>query len=184
MKFTFYVNTAVGAILFSPVAAIIAKKFKSTSGGVPLVPYQRFVHDFINVEPTAYSRWRFRLFFIGSSLAFGIFFAGYMMKDDSYKKNKWFNRPDLRPYPAMVPKECLDPQDSLVYEAHYQTFRNKKAKEDRKKSTWYRLLFPFSANYETVKNPYVDCIGSNDAYNPKNGFYPSIHNHFRDHEQE
>lgn len=70
------------------------------------------------------------------------------------KKDEWYSRPDLRPFPAMVPKEYLDITERSAYEAHYKSFRNEKAKEDRKSRSWYRLFFPNDADYSVKKNPY------------------------------
>lgn len=50
-------------------------------------------------------------------------FASFTM-DEKLKVNRWYNRFDLKPYPAMVPKEELDITEKTIMEAHYQTYRN------------------------------------------------------------
>ena len=108
-------------------------------------------------------------------------FASYTVSE-KLLQNRWYNRPDLKPYPAMVPKDGMDITERSIYENHYQSFRNKiKGKEeDRKRSSWYRLLFPNKADYTVKSNPYA-YYHRDDIYNPENGYVSSIHNHYRDH---
>ena len=97
--------------------------------------------------------------------------------------NTWYNRPDLKPYPAMVPKESMDITERTALEAHSRKFRNERHKDEKKKSTWYRLLFPNSADYNVKENPYAIHPKEN-VYNPKNGYFASYTNRFRDHHQD
>ena len=153
-----------------------------TSGGVPMVPYNRFIHDFINLDPSKHARSTFRFYMFLTCAVGGFIFAGFTV-DQRQVKNTWYNRPDLKPFPAMVPKECLDETEQTTLEAHYQKFRNEQNKETRKKSAWYRLFFPNKADYSVNRNIYA-YENKENLYNPANGFVGSIHNHYRDHHQE
>jgi hypothetical protein len=83
----------------------------------------------------------------------------------------------------MVPKGEMDVTERTAVEAHMSKYRKQKTRDDRKKSSWYRLFFPNKADYTLKENPYVG-IHKDDVYNPATGFYSSIHNHYRDHHQE
>ena len=151
-------------------------------GGVPAIPYQRWVHDFFNLDPTKHTRSVFRFYWFATMIAGGIAFT-YLTVDQRQVRNLWYNRPDLKPFPAMVAKDDLDITEQTALEAHFQSYRNKKAAEDRKQSSWYRLFFPKKADYNVKYNPY-NHHSKDDIYNPATGFYSSIHNHYRDHYQE
>ncbi len=71
-------------------------------------------------------------------------------------RDEWYARPDLKPYPAMVPvEEHLSITEKSALKSHYQSYRNKLYKEEKKKKSWYRLFFPLSADFETThENPY------------------------------
>lgn len=114
----------------------------------------------------------------------GFLFAKYTI-DDKIMRNEWFNRPDLKPYPAMTPPELRDPEEKRIMETFYHEFRQKKKIEDRKKTSWYRLLWPLSADYKIKENPYVvNNLHPQDVFNPETGFYTTITNRFRDHENK
>ena len=53
----FYYNFAFGALLGWPLAVLIGKRTQTYQGGVAVVPYQRWVHDFPNVHPMR-TTWR------------------------------------------------------------------------------------------------------------------------------
>jgi hypothetical protein len=115
-------------------------------------------------------------------LAGGLLFANLTVSKD-IMNDPWYSRPDLKPFPAMIPKEDIDPMDRQVLEAHYQKYRNERNKELRKKSSWYRLFFPNNADYTPVENPYAHTHRHN-VYNPTNCYYPSVTNQFRKHLNE
>lgn len=87
-------------------------------GGVPIVPYNRFVPDFPNLEPTRMAKRTFRKWHL-LTCAFGGAITAYLTVDERQKVDAWYSRPDLKPFKAMVAKEDLDPQEKLVYETHY-----------------------------------------------------------------
>jgi hypothetical protein len=53
------INFLTGAVIFWPVAAMIGRRMKRTTGGTPMIPYQRFIHDFPNLEPARQSKMTF-----------------------------------------------------------------------------------------------------------------------------
>merc|ERR1711990_193201 len=87
----------MGCLIAWPIACMIARRAKRYQSGVPVVPYQRFIHDFPNVDPTAVSRKTFRWWSSGSCLGFGFLFAKYNT-DHRVNLNPYYNRPDLKPY--------------------------------------------------------------------------------------
>jgi len=89
-----------------------------------VVPYQRFVHDFPNLEPSHVSRITFKRWTYGSAALFGIIFAG-LVTDKRILQNEWYNRPDLKPFPAMVAvDEEVEKKMKYVKLAHYVRFKN------------------------------------------------------------
>ena len=52
-QYDFAVNWAIGAFFFWPIACMIARRAKVYTTGVPIVPYQRFIHNYPNVDPVA-----------------------------------------------------------------------------------------------------------------------------------
>lgn len=124
----------------------IGRKAQRYQGGVPIVPYQRIVHDFPNLEPTHYARKVFRTYSLVTCVLGGIAFA-YLTVDQAQMRDSWYDRPDLKPFKAMVPKEEMDITERTAYEAHYNTFRQKMNAQDKKKRAWYRLFFPLDADY-------------------------------------
>ena len=115
--------------------------------------------------------------------AVGGFIFAYYTTDQRQMVNQWYNRPDLKPYPAMVPRECMDVTERTILEAHSIKFQNLRAKEERKKSAWYRLFFPNDADYNVKENPYA-LNNRENVYNPLNGYVGSFENHYRDHVNE
>jgi hypothetical protein len=111
-------NFTIGALLTWPIGVWVGNKMKSTQGGVPIVHYTKFSHDFQNVEPTIAARRYFRWYFFTTLIAGGVFFANYTV-NEGQKKDPWYQRPDLRPFPAMVAKEELDITHRTALETHY-----------------------------------------------------------------
>ena len=176
-------NFLIGFMLTWPLGVVVGRWVKSTSMGTPLVPLNRFKHDFINLDPSVHARKLFRRSFFATCCVGGIAFA-YSTINTNFLRDDWYSRPDLRPFPAMVPRDHLDPSERLVFESHYVRYRNEKAKENRKNKTWYRILFPLEARYDTDQNPYHGTHKEN-VYNPANSYYSRIGNvHFRNHLNE
>jgi hypothetical protein len=102
-----------------PVAVLLARRSKVSQGGVPVVPYNQFVHDFINVEPGAYARKRFNRTFYGTIFLGGFLFAMATV-DHRILEDAWFARPDLKPFPAMVPgAREMDITERTMWDAHH-----------------------------------------------------------------
>ena len=76
-QFTFMTHWFVGCVLSWPIAAAIGRSFKVENGGVPVVPIQRWVHDFPKIDPGHYARKVFRYYSRWSCLALGYCFARY-----------------------------------------------------------------------------------------------------------
>jgi len=181
-QFTFVHNMILGAVLTSPFAVFVGRRAQRYQGGVPIVPVQRFIHDFPNVDPGYHTRKTFRWWFIGTCL-FGGFAFAMLTTNENQKRDPWYQRPDLRPFPAMVPKESMDITERTMYETHYQSFRNEQWKNDRKHRTWYRLFFPNDADYTVTRNPY-SLTHRENVYNPANNYYARPGKHYRDHLNE
>jgi len=153
-KFTFWTNACIGAVLTSPFAVWIARRMQRNQGGVPSVPYLKYGYDFVNLDPGHFTRKTFRFYFASVCFIGGYLFASYTV-DSNILKDPWFTRPDLKPFPAMVPKDELDVTERTMLEAQYQTYRNEKYAETKKHRTWYRLFFPNDADFSANRNPYT-----------------------------
>ena len=151
------------------------------STGVPSVPYNHAVHDFINVDPTYHARRLFKRNFFKWGAIGGFLYASYFT-NPFLIRNEWYTRPDLKPFPAMVPQESLSESDKIIMETYYKKYRAEKEAANRKNSTWYRVLFPNAASYDVESNPYVGSNGRR-VYNPLDTRYESHTStgHFRDH---
>lgn len=78
----------------------------------------------------------------------------------------------------------LTPAEKTAREAHYYSYRSQQyAESGRKKSTWYRLLFPLDADFEVKENPYAK-YPKEQLYDKRNGHYFRTTNRMRDHYQE
>ena len=181
-QFTFWTNAIIGGILCAPLGIWMGRRAQKNQGGVPIVPSQRFIHDFVNLDPGYYTRKIFRRRFFTTCFIGGFSFAFYTLSSNQMKDG-WYSRPDLRPFPAMVPKESLDVTERTMLETHYQSFRNKEYAEEKKNRTWYRLFFPNDAKFEAAKNPY-DQTHRENIYNPANNYYARPSNHLRHHVNE
>ena len=74
-QFTFAINAMIGALLTSPFAIWVGRRAQRGQGGVPMAPFNRFVHDFPNVDPGYLTRKLFRQYFFGTCILGGIAFA-------------------------------------------------------------------------------------------------------------
>jgi hypothetical protein len=74
-QFTYWTNFLLGTVLTAPFAIWVARRSKTYQGGVPIVPQQRWIHDFINVDPGHLPRKQFRLWFFGTCFVGGWLFA-------------------------------------------------------------------------------------------------------------
>mmetsp|Transcript_17467 Transcript_17467/g.12471 ORF Transcript_17467/g.12471 Transcript_17467/m.12471 type:complete len:211 (-) Transcript_17467:72-704(-) len=177
-QYEFAVKMAFGSVLAWPIGVFIGRWSKKNAGGVPVVPYSRYVPDWPNVNPTAKSSRNFRLFSLATCLLGGFLFAKATTNPER-TTNVWYNRPDLKPFPAMVKQESDVTEDSAKKQLYY-SYRLKKRAEERKKSTLYRFLFPLDADFEVRENPYAK-NHHHDVFSPANGFYSTYTNSFRDH---
>ena len=181
-QFTFWTNAMIGGFLTVPLAVWVGRRAQKYQGGVPIIPYQRFVHDFVNLDPGYHTRKTFRWYFFGTCFIGGLSFAYYTVREN-IKNDGWYSRPDTRPFPAMVPRESMDVTERTMLESHYQSFRNKQYAENKKNRTWYRLFFPNDAKFDVRENPY-DQTHRENVYNPANNYYARPSNHLRHHLNE
>ena len=113
----------IGGILAWPLACIVGRRMKVYQGGVPVVPYQRFIHDFPNLEPGKAARNTFRWWSLLTSVALGFAFARVTVNQEQLL-NPWYTRPDLKPFAAMV----VNPDQDNVTEHtmklnHYNSYK-------------------------------------------------------------
>ena len=85
-----------------PLACAVGSRMKHYQGGVPAVPFNRYEHRFINVNTGRMSRLNFRTYSFGTALVAGYLFAYYTVDSRQRSLNHEYNRPDLKPFPAMV----------------------------------------------------------------------------------
>lgn len=97
--------------------------------------------------------------------------------------NPWYNRPDLKPYAAMVEP---DDHEKILMEqvkrAHYRSFRLEERKADFWRSPVMRFFMPRSADWSIKENPYA----TNDytlQYSLEKPFLELTDQDFRDHMQ-
>ena len=86
------------------------------------MPYQRFVDDHPNIAPGRTVRKFFRRWQIGTAFFMGNLFAR-IYTDETPLNNRWYTRPDLKPYPAMVK------DSSEYYDNAYQQLLEKNYRE-------------------------------------------------------
>jgi hypothetical protein len=98
--------------------------------------------------------------------------------------NEWYNRPDLKPYPAMVKNErkTRDITAETMKTTLYAAEKKKQAEANRKKSAWYRYFFTLDADFEVRENPYAH-YHKRDIFNSKTSLYTSPTNDFHEHLQ-
>ena len=147
----------IGAGLTWPLAAMIGKRATHYQGGVAVVPYQRIIHDWPNMNPTRttwkfFRRYAFFTCFIGGNI------LARKMSNDNILRNKWYTRPDLKPKAAMV-KDTDIFYDDVAYkqliDQNYKAYKHLREDEDSKKGAWYRFFRPMDANFEPKTNLYV-----------------------------
>ena len=101
-QYTFLMHWIAGAALAWPIAAFVGRRFKVTRGGVPTVTTGKFVQDFPRPEPGRVSRLTFRWYSGLTSIGLGWLFAYNTTDPFLRSSNEWYNRPDLKPFAAMV----------------------------------------------------------------------------------
>lgn len=180
-KREWWTNFVIGGMLFWPFACAIGRRAKSTRGGVPTVPVNTFIHDHPNLDPTRYSFTTWLYYTLLSSGLAGYCFAHYFT-DRKRMSNGFYNRPDLKPFPAMVPQDENDVTLQSMKSAHYQSYRLAEAKKDFYRSSFYRFFRPEQADWSIRANPYT---GNNkhDVYSLEHPSASFGKNDFRSHYQ-
>lgn len=176
-QFTFCCNWALGSLLAWPLASFFARRMKTTAGGVPIVPLNRYVWDFPKTDPGRVARLTFRWYSIIASAALGYCFASYTTEASLRASNQWYNRPDLKPYPAMV-KQHEDLTDRTMKEAQYV----KEGRTPWKQTPLYRFFMGRDADYQVKENPYAK-LHPEDVWDSRKGQYSTYTTRFGDHHQ-
>jgi|TARA_B110001450_G_scaffold180229_1_gene168372 hypothetical protein len=97
----FIINFMFGAMLGWPIAMKMGRWGQTYQGGVSVVPYQRWVHDWPNVDYARTNRKYFRRYaMITCAITGGLFAKTFT--DSNALKNPWYTRPDFKPKAAMV----------------------------------------------------------------------------------
>ncbi len=173
--YTFCVNWAIGSMLTWPFAAWVGRKMKTSKGGVPIVPLNRWVHDFPHPEPGRTSRLTFRYYSFAACAFAGYIFARQVTDSFVRTSNQWYNRPDLKPFAAMVDRPT-DVSTSSMLEAQYVT----KQGEDSKRSPLMRFFLPRSADFTIKQNPYANAHPE-DVWDSRKGHHATYTNRFGEH---
>ena len=172
----FWATVGIVGFAFYPVACVIGRYQKTTIGGVPAYPIARYVHDFPKIQPHRASWLVFRKWSLLSSFLVGYVSASYLV-DSTPVKNGWFNRPDYKPYPAMVKKEGLVKEQEEYWMEQAYPWRYS---YDWKRSAVYRFFFPESADWTIKSNPYTK-LRAEEVVCVSDGYYRSFTNDFTDH---
>ena len=158
-----------------PVAIMIGKHYKQTWGGVPLVPIQRIIHDFVDVSATNTARRQMRFYTFGSAMAMGFVIAIAVTDRSTFTSDSYKNNPTLRPYAAMVKPD----EDDITYKTMLPALYTKHRTGQYKSSAWYRFLFPADADFTVKDNPYRK-YSHNEVFSTQNRRYSS-YNEYADH---
>lgn len=152
---------------------MFGRAMKTTKGGVPLVPLNRWVHDFPQPEPGRVARTTFRWYSFGSALILGLLFARQVTDTDKKAQNSWYNRPDLKPFAAMVDRPANDHTFNTMIEDQYV---NKRQGEGAA-SPFRRFFLTRSADFTVKENPYQK-LHPEDVWDSRKGHYPTYTNTF------
>ena len=91
----------------------------------------------------------------------GLAFARYVTDWQATAANEWYNRPDFKPYPAMVKTpgqggsvagQGEDKSAAVIQDKYYWKGEHKNG--DYKKSAVYRFFFPMDADFAVEENPF------------------------------
>ena len=106
------------------------------------------------------------------SIFFMSYGFAYYATDFTYMQNQWYNRPDFRPFPAMVEESTDFDQTALnqVWMQNYGRYKNIKNNQiDEKKNFYSRFFRPLTANYDTRVNLYHGREPTSNYYQGQNG---------------
>jgi hypothetical protein len=167
----------IGGAITYPFAVLLGRRAQTYQGGVPVVPYQRWIDDHPNVHPSRTTNKFFRRY-AGVACIVGGYIFGRYMADESILNNETYTRPDLKPFPAMV-KERTDYDSEVVQQLIDKNYLTYKSTE-RKKSPLYRLLWPEHADFTPKTNSFNNRENMMN-YNYVSGDCPTLHNTYADH---
>jgi (2Fe-2S) ferredoxin len=142
----------IGTFLSWPIAVLIARRGQVYNSGVPLVPYQRYVHMYPNVQPKL-ATWKVFNKYAWAAALFGGYLFSRAITDTSPLRNEWYNRPDFKPVPAMV-NEHIEYDEVAVKQLMEQTYGTQNP-DDQKKSVLRRFFRPKTSNWDVNVNLYA-----------------------------
>jgi len=179
MRTEFLINWILGCAIFWPVGVLVGRRAKISSTGVPVVPMNRYVTQYPNTEPMFAAWKRFRKFSYFTTLTLGAVFAWYRT-DLSLLDNNLYNRPDLKPKPAMV-KEYYDYEDVHLQQIAQQIDRVEPASE-AKKGLLRRFFRPTTSDFNVKVNLYDAKPKEENFYYTNRGKFPNVNHDYQDHQ--
>lgn len=173
-QFTFATHWFVGACLSWPLAAAIGRSYKATSNGVPVTAYSRANPWFLKLEPGRTARIYFRWYSALAAIGLGYAFARLTTDAEQKDYNQLYNRPDLKPFAAMV-DQTPDLGTKTMLEQSYVPQR----KSDD--SPLKRFFFYRTADFSIKENPYQK-LHPQDIWDPKTRVYSTYTSDFGAHQ--
>jgi hypothetical protein len=174
------VKFTIGFFLSWPLGVWLGRRMQ-TNSGLPVIHNPRIIYDYIVVDPRLIASRQFYKGFFAATIFGGIVFAS-VFAGVSFGKDAWGQRPDIKPFPAMVPREYLDENYDEVFKLYGKGNAEGRV-ADRKRSAWYRMFFPNSADW-SFKDTTLVQPNAVDSYDQRNGFFHRATNRFREHENE
>ena len=120
----------------------------------------------------------FRFYSMTAAIALGYIFARQVTDYTISRSNEWYNRPDLKPFPAMVKQDEGDLTRRTMEEAQYFS----KSGEGFRSSALFRFFFARDADFTIRENPYAK-LHPEDVWDSRKGQYSTYTNNFGQHHQ-
>jgi len=114
-----------------------------------------------------------------AAIALGYVFARQVTDYTISRSNAWYNRPDLKPFPAMVKQDENDLTRRTMEEAQYFS---KSGGEGFRSSALFRFFFARDADFTIRENPYAK-LHPEDVWDSRKGHYSTYTNNFGQHHQ-
>ena len=144
-----------------------------------MVRLNRWVHDFPQPEPGRSSRLVFRYYSMISATLMGLAFAKYFTDCTPRSQNEWYNRPDLKPFAAMV----KTPEgESIINKTMKEAQYVPESSFSWKRTPLYRFFMGRDADYTIKENPY-QTAHPDDVWDSRKGHYTTYSNNFSAHHQ-
>jgi len=167
-----------GCFIAWPAAMFIGRSAQTSRGGVPIVPTQRWIHNWPNVHPMR-STWRMYRRWVAYTLIVGGTLVAQSWHTRSYMRNDFYSRPDLKPKAAMVNSQ--NTYDEIAYQQVLeQNYWRHAAAKDQNKSVLKRLFNPSDADFSPKSNLYRDRPGHFN-FQTETGQFPNFSHNYSDH---